>query len=131
MQRQHILLTDHSHEVGMLVAEILTTEGYCVRFAAPSECSAMHIREARPDLALIELMPNAPHPTLALLEQLRAHPATATLPVLVTSTDYSLLKSLATTLSNLGCMTLRKPFALDTLLEVVDSALGRVAVVGA
>ncbi len=132
MRGHRILLTDHNHEVGVLVAEILSAEGYRVRFAAPSECSARHIREAHPDLALIELMPNAPDPTLALLEQLRVHPATATLPVLVTSTDYGLLRSLETTLHALGCLTIRKPFALDTLLEVVESAigLGRSAPVG-
>ena len=76
----HIILTDYSPEVGELLVEILSVAGYCVRFDAPSEFSACRIREAHPDLAMIELLPNAPGPILALVGHLRADPATAHLP---------------------------------------------------
>ncbi|MEI6180048.1 MAG: hypothetical protein WCP31_04800 [Chloroflexales bacterium] len=123
MHGQRIFVSDHNHEVSELFAEILSNEGYRVWLDAPAELNVHRICAALPDLALIELLPNQPVPTLNLVEQLRAHPATFNLPVLVSSTDYFLLKRLAQPLSALGCQLLMKPFTLETLLGVVRAAL--------
>ena len=123
MHGQRIFVSDHNHEVSELFAEILSGEGYRVWLDTPTELSVHRIRAALPDLLLIELLPNQPVPTLNLVEQLRTHPATVNLPILVSSTDYFLLKRLARPLSVLGCQLLMKPFTLETLLEVVRAAL--------
>ena len=123
MHGQRIFVSDHNHEVSELFAEILSGEGYRVWLDTPTELSVQRIRAALPDLLLIELLPNQPVPTLNLVEQLRTHPATVNLPVLVSSTDYFLLKRLAQPLGTLGCQLLMKPFTLETLLEVVRAAL--------
>ena len=123
MHGQRIFVSDHNHEVSELFAEILTGEGYRVWLDTPTDLSAHRICAALPDLALIELLPNQPVPTLNLVEQLRTHPATVNLPVLVSSTDYFLVKRLAQPLGTLGCQLLMKPFTLETLLEVVRAAL--------
>jgi hypothetical protein len=60
---------------------------------------------------------------LLLLEQLRRHPATNALPIIVNSTDQQLLNQFSETLHQLGCTTLAKPFGLDELLEKIGACM--------
>ena len=77
------------------------------------------MRQEQPGLVLLEVNSVSIGEGWRILDQLRAHPSTAHIPLIVCSTEPHLLRAKAVWLADMRCDTLEKPFDLDTLLGKV------------
>lgn len=118
-----MLVVDDEPRMARLVQLILEEAGYEVRVCPDGESCLETLRAWHPDLIILDLM----MPGLSgieVLEQLRADPSLAHLPVLLYSASGPLLPS-AGEARRLRVGVLRKPFDLDSLLTAVHSLLGQ------
>jgi DNA-binding response OmpR family regulator len=123
MASKRVLIVDHYDATVDLLAEILQSEGYTPICCGQGGLNTNWIADARADLMILELGLGNPSDMLQLLRELRQHPSTAALPVIVNSTDDQLLARLAEELRGLGCVGVSKPFDVDGLLMLVGTRL--------
>mgnify|MGYP000207692056 CR=1 FL=1 len=114
----HILVVDDEPDIARLVQHYLEQAGYTVVLAADGAAALDIVHRDRPDLILLDLfMPEMDG--YAVIQQLRAHPATASIPVIV--------MSVLATNNQLGAVAcVNKPLNRQQLLEAIDQALARV-----
>ena len=125
MLSKRVMIVDDYDPTIELLAEVLESEGY-TPICHTEEClSVTCITDARADLLILELGLGEPNGMLQLLHDLRQHPSTWALPVIVNSTDDQLLAELADELSDLSCAAVSKPFDLEVLLRLVGTCLSR------
>ncbi len=106
-----------------LMCEVLNDAGYrTVTGTNADDVESILFRE-RPDLLILDVRLPGGVTGLPLLSTLRDNPATARLPIIVTTADASFLRKNAWAVHGLGCETLEKPFDLDSLLGCVASFL--------
>jgi CheY-like chemotaxis protein len=123
MTQPSIVVIDNYYATRSLIEEVLSAEGYVVRCYSDRQVDSTWVELDRPDLLIVDLERDQPEHVLFFLAQLRQHPATNAIPVIVTSTDRRLLYDLDESLRQLGCMALEKPFGLDELLDDISRAL--------
>lgn len=123
MHTPTILVYESDPTIRELFNEVLSTEGYRVRLVEHDELCPGRLLASPPDLMLLDLTPVTILNTIALLEQLQRRPATAQLPVLVSTTNPQYLERFDKTLHRPGCAVLVKPFELDHLLLMVHQHL--------
>jgi CheY-like chemotaxis protein len=78
---------------------------------------------ARPDLVLLDLMLDAWGDRLALAANIRRQPTLKDLPVIVVAASSSVPSHQATTLADLRCPGLLRPFDLDDLFAIIAGEL--------
>ncbi|HEU5102821.1 MAG TPA: hypothetical protein VFU22_27555 [Roseiflexaceae bacterium] len=123
MVSKRIMIVDYYGPTVDLLVEVLKGEGY-TPIRSSRECLSVDcIIDARADLLILELGLGYPSTMLQLLRDLRRHPSTLVLPVIVDSTDDLLLAQLDEELRELGCVSVAKPFDIDILLSLVDAGL--------
>jgi DNA-binding response OmpR family regulator len=123
MSSKRVIIVDHYDATAELLVEIFKTEGY-TPICCSHEClDVADIAGAQADLLMLELGPGNPSNMLELLRELRQHPSTAALPVIVNSTDDRLLARFTAELRELGCVAVAKPFDVDELLTLVGMRL--------
>jgi len=115
-----ILIADDQPQIRSLVSAVLGTEYNVIQAASGIEALQM-ARKELPDLVIMDiLMPGMDG--LTACSQLKADPATATIPVLVlTIIDYELNRRFAEDLGADGYIT--KPFTADELRQAIASHL--------
>jgi CheY-like chemotaxis protein len=119
-----LLVVEDDKTLCKLLAEVLGTAGYNVRFAATrAEINAEVNRTPLPDLMLLDVtLPDADG--LKILSKLRSHPKFANFPVIMMTGRAGasdVMQGLAAGAD--GYVT--KPFKLSALVSVVNSALGK------
>ena len=119
-----LLVVEDDKTLCKLLAEVLGTAGYTVRFAATrAEINAEVNRTPLPDLMLLDVtLPDADG--LKILAKLRSHPKFTDFPVIMMTGRASaadVMQGLAAGAD--GYVT--KPFKLSALVGVVNNALGR------
>jgi len=118
-----IAVIDDDVAIATLVHEVLTDEGYrtlCLHEA--QEVSAALVAHL-PDVVVMDWHMRGGVSGWALLQTLRQHPATASIPVLVCSGDALFLRTHQDELRALGCEMLHKPFDLGDLLSGIAALL--------
>lgn len=123
MRRSTVLVVEADQSIRKLFEDILRMEGYRVRALEQEALGLPRIAAAEPDLLLLEITSATATQTLALIEELRQQPATATLPILLSTTNPLILERYGLGLHQLGCAVLLKPFELDELLRTVSQYL--------
>ena len=103
---------------------LLGQEGYRTVTSREERDALAMIRRERPDLLIMDLRMLSPRTGWLLLDELRRHPDTAALPVIVCSGDGDALRENAGVLRERRCVALAKPFDLEDLLEKVRSSIG-------
>jgi len=114
---QTILVVDDESNMRFLIRMILERAGYTVLEAPHGVAALQRAKESPPDLVVTDLM----MPVMGgreLVERLRADPGTASIPIVVLSSNAS---SVATTADAI----LGKPFEPESLLEAARSLAGR------
>lgn len=110
-------MVDDESNMRFLIRLILESAGYTVLEAPHGAAALERVTESRPDLVVTDLM----MPVMGgreLVERLRADPLTATIPIVVLSSNSSTVATAADTV-------LGKPFDPNSLLEATRSLAGR------
>jgi two-component system response regulator VicR len=113
--RTRVLVLDDQEYLREIIATILVDAGYPARAVATADEALRQLDELRPDLLVLDLS----LPTiggLEFLDQLRANPAWATLPVLIVSGDPA---KLAAAEGRRHVSALTKPFDVTVLVAEV------------
>src|SRR3954470_8972140 len=113
-----ILIIDDDESLSDAMRETLRDSGYRVLCAENSEAGLIAARKHRPDLILCDVMlPDAQG--FDTVSALRADPITSGTPVVLITGDVG-----ASKYEGAGkCLTLIKPFYVETLLDVVKGTL--------
>jgi DNA-binding response OmpR family regulator len=106
-----------------LMGDLLTDEGYRVSIHRVAKDAYEELKEALPDLIILDIHMEMPEAGWMLLELLTLHPDLSTIPVIVCSADVVALRAKVENLRAHGCDALEKPFDLDDLLEKVRLGL--------
>lgn len=125
MQRKHILAVNGSVEFLDFLRALLQDENFNVTTTNFVPNTFEQIDALQPDLLIIDL--TIGHQAgWELLERLQEAAATHQIPVIVTSTDPKLLKSVEDQPAKYGGQRfLSKPFELDDLLQAVQDLIGQ------
>lgn len=122
------MLVDGDQELMELLEEVVAGEGYRAARTSPVELSGALLVEDRVALIILdaELSTDPQHGAWQTLGPLRDDPATASIPVLITSADTRLLREQAPEIDRLeGVSILGKPFSVDDLLRAMQAAMHR------
>ncbi len=119
MHMPTVLVVEADPAIRKLFDDVLRLEGYQVELIEPSGLSAARVAAAQPNLLLLELTAHNTSAVLALMGELQRLPATAGLPILVSTTLPLLLERHRAALRRFGSGTLLKPFDLDDLLDTI------------
>ncbi len=120
---KHILVIDDYEYLLYLLRSVLEDEHYKVSVASKGEGAQERIQENPPDLIILDLKLGDTS-GLDILETLRSHEATASIPVLVSSAAILEAESVSRLVAGNparyhNVAVLRKPFDIDLLLERV------------
>ena len=119
----HVLVVEDDEPSRCLAERVLTQSGYRVTPQAWPDLTPAEVATLAPDVVVLDLMFGRAPLGLAFLEDLRAHPATAELPVMVYSADVFGIRAASDRLGTAACVTLIKPFRPSALLEAVARCL--------
>jgi DNA-binding response OmpR family regulator len=115
MSDTHILVVDDDPMIRFLVQEYLKASGFQVETCAGGREALAKVSTDSPSLMILDLqMPEMNG--VEVLEQLRAAPTTASIPVLMLSANASEAHTLSTVKAD---AYLEKPFAMQALLDAV------------
>ncbi|MTD46723.1 response regulator [Conexibacter sp. W3-3-2] len=118
-----VLVADDDRDIVLLVQIALERAGHEVVVAHDGEAAWEVVRDRTPDIAVLDvMMPRLDG--LALTRRLRAHPPTATLPVLVVSAAVQ-DRDLRAAREAGADGHVRKPFSPKSLVAQVDALLRR------
>jgi len=117
MQEHVIVLVEDDEDTREFMELFLTDAGYRVHIWPSRHGALALIRNAQPHIVIMDLQMDEPTDGWQLLEELRADPATASIPAILYSADEHFLRSRREALRLLRCEFLIKPFALDHLLD--------------
>ena len=116
-----VLIVEDEKPIRELLCDFLSDEGYETLLAENGERGVAVACAERPDLVLMDLM-------LPLLDgfeamrELKDRPETRNIPVIVMSANSALLQHIGN--QQLADETIRKPFDLDDVLNVIQSRIG-------
>lgn len=106
-----------------LIRDFLEGEGYETILVYESQGAHLTIADARPGLVILDIRMEQPDSGKQVLEQIRQDRRTAKTPVIICSADQPFLRDHATYLRSRNALAIAKPFDLDALLALVQSAL--------
>ena len=128
--RDHILAVNSSPEVLSLIHDVLSEEGYKVTTYMLVDRDLPRIANLAPDLIILDYQWATDDDGWSLLQMLRLLPATAAIPIILSTAAISHVEDTRGHLHNLGIEVLYKPFRIDTLLDVVRVCLSAQTPVG-
>ena len=118
-----IVLVDDDRDFTSLVSEILRQQGWDV-VACNVEADAVRcIRDAHPDLSILDIRMSTRESGWRIVEELQRDPATSSLPIIVCSAAMDDIQRRALWMEERGIATLSKPFDIDDLIQLVQEML--------
>ncbi len=120
-----LAIVDYDEAFREMLDAVFTEEGYRTLLLVQGSGAHAAIRQARPDLVLLDLWLERQDSGWTLLEQVRADPATHHIPVIVCSAVPHLLPVEAEQVRELGGAIIDKPFDVEELLAAVRQALSQ------
>ena len=120
-QPPHVLATEDDPAVRGLLVEVLEGEGYRVSLSTAQDVT--QVARLAPDLVLLDFRVAGAGGGWGFLERLKAHPATAALPVLVLTTAAREADEQADRFRDMDVAMMRKPFDVDGLLVEIGRRL--------
>ena len=106
-----------------LMSDLLSDEGYETIPHKVGDTAYTMIREAQPDLVVLDIQLEHRDSGWVTLDLVRLDPRTAHIPVIICSADARFLKEKEAHFQAKGCWSIEKPFNLDELLALVEQAL--------
>jgi two-component system, OmpR family, phosphate regulon response regulator PhoB len=121
--RHHVVLIDDSTDILLLVSTMLEGSAWtmeeCDDAAKAIEC----IHDKQPDVVLLDLRLKAPLSGWDIVRELKADSTTAALPIILFTADVQAVRGKEEWLKQLGVGVLVKPFELDDLYRILESAI--------
>jgi CheY-like chemotaxis protein len=118
-----IAVIDDDPPTTEMLSEVLTLEGYRVVICLSQVEAVSIIQQERPDLILLDLWLTTPTGGWTILEELARDPELATIPVIICTALPSTQIQPPPDLQSLPNVILHKPFELDHLFSIVNTAL--------
>ena len=107
-----------------ILEKVISDAGYEMLSCSTLEEVHFFINAECPDLVIIDNYFAEHAAGWALLSEVRAHPATATLPIILLTMSAPYLHGWSAALCAQKCYLVEKPFELGTLLDTIATALG-------
>ena len=123
-QQRTILLVDDDHEILESMRTVLENKGFRVLAARDGNAGLMIAEREVPDLLVLDMMMPKKSGFL-VLEKLRSRPGGLIPTIMITGNEGSRHRAYAEMLG--VCDYIRKPFAMERLLEAVDKAFALAA----
>jgi DNA-binding response OmpR family regulator len=118
-----IIVVNDSVDLLELAEMLLRDEDFDVKVALMGTGALDLIRTTEPDLVILDVrLPDVSG--WDILQALKLDPKTSMIPVLVCSAAVQELRALENQLARMGVDVLIKPFAIDTLLTMVETLIG-------
>jgi DNA-binding response OmpR family regulator len=119
----HILVIDDEPTLRELICELLAEEGYRVSGSGTLFDDLDLVRRLDPHLILLDIVYGGRVTGMMFLEQLKADPRTAGIPIAVCTAAKHLTDEIQARLTEWDCLIVNKPFDLDDLLAEIDRCL--------
>ncbi|GAC1543342.1 MAG: hypothetical protein NVS2B7_17040 [Herpetosiphon sp.] len=118
-----ILVLDGDHAIIGLYRELLTGEGYEVVTTELLMDLLPTVERTAPDLIIIDYMFGARPAGWELVQQLKRHPSTAQIAIVVCTDAPQIIHAHPAAALRIGLQLVVKPFVIDDILAAVDRAL--------
>jgi CheY-like chemotaxis protein len=119
------LINDDTTFLALMQELLQEVEGYEVLTCTQWDDAYGFVKEAQPDLVILDIVMGGEEQGWKILELLTLDPRTRPIPLLVCSAAVRSLQEHQTLLDRYGVRALPKPFDLDALLDAVEGMLGR------
>lgn len=122
-QTKHILVVNDDPGILELFNELLSEEGYRVtldKFDRQTGELLQSIKQLQPDLVIMDFIIGREESGWQLLQVVRMHRSTRTIPVIICTGAVKQVTELSTHLDALGVHVVIKPFDIDVLLTIID-----------
>lgn len=123
MEKPHIFVANDDKAYLELMKMFLEEEGYKVTTLYEENKPYEEIKEAHPELVILDILIGAPDTGWVLLDKLNLDLETRHVPVIVCSADVRTLRDKADSLRKKGCLTIEKPFDIEEMLATIREAL--------
>ncbi len=110
-----------------LMSDLLSDEGYQTIPHKVGDTAYDMIRNAQPDLVVLDIQLEHRDSGWVTLDLVRLDPRTAHIPIIICSADARFLQEKEAHFRTKGCWSIEKPFNLEELLALVEQALASVA----
>jgi CheY-like chemotaxis protein len=117
------LINDDTTFLALMQELLQEVEGYEVLTCTQWDDAYGFVKEAQPDLVILDIVMGGEEQGWKILELLTLDPRTRPIPLLVCSAAVRSLQEHQGLLDRYGVRALPKPFDLDALLEAVESML--------
>jgi DNA-binding response OmpR family regulator len=118
-----IMAVDDDGEVLDVLAILLPQEGYDVARSSMVQAQPAMIEQIKPDLILLDCKAGLEARGCELAQEVKRHPATAAIPIVMCSASRKTLDGAAELLQSKSVTVLYKPYSLCELLSAVRAAL--------
>ncbi len=118
------VVNDHPEFLDLMI-DFLSEEGYDVTAFPKHQGAFEHIKEAKPDLVICDLVFENMPAGWALLDMLYLDPETSSIPLILCSAAIKHVQEISPSLAAKGIAWLEKPFRLDDLLELLKTIAER------
>lgn len=125
MGQRTIAVVDNDRASIEFMCDALTEEGYHVVWCLSAAEAPALLHRAQPDLLIVDIHIERREAGWDLIELLRGDPTTQDLPLIAYSADTTFLEANDEGLRAKRCLVLGKPFALEVLLALLHTAIGR------
>ncbi len=119
----HIMVINHSPDILQLYRDLLEDAGYRVSTAIFMARSSVEIGRIQPDLLICDYPARREAEAWQFVQALHSAPATAAVPVLVSTTSVTLKDAHAAWFNAHHMPVVHKPFKVDELLSVIKRLL--------
>jgi CheY-like chemotaxis protein len=124
--KKHVLVINDTPHILELFDELLSEAGYRVtldRFTAEADHLLTQVKEARPDLIVLDFMIGDEARGWQFLQMLKMDRESRAIRIVVCSAAVQQVKEMQTHLDEMGVAVVLKPFDIDYLLSVIEKAL--------
>jgi CheY-like chemotaxis protein len=125
MAKEHfvIVVVDDNPQINSFLSDLLCEEGYQVLCCFSGEAALRIIQRVTPEVAILDMQMETRDAGLKVLEQLRQHPETARVSVIICSADAPFLEAKKKDITACGGEIVYKPFEIPHLLATIEQVL--------
>jgi CheY-like chemotaxis protein len=119
-KRKHVTVVNDHPEFLALLQDFLSDEGYGVTVIVKHQGAFEQIKASKPDIVICDLLFDNIPAGWAIMDMLYLDPETRPIPLILCSAATQAITESVPSLSAKGIMWLEKPFALETLLDLLQ-----------